>query len=491
MSLDVLKLIQEFDHYRVAVIGEAMLDSYLKGETERICREAPVPVVVLNHREDVPGGAANTAVNIKSLGGDVIFLSIIGKDSNGRILEDALKAGGVNTDLIIKSSTRVTLAKQRVLAGPQMVVRFDQGTTRPLNKRLENELIKRLREVFVEVDALIISDYGYGILSPRIIQVIGDLQKKYPRVIVADSKHLKKYRDVGLTAVKPNYREALQLLGLNGDEDGMDRIELINSNGGRILEITGSQIAAVTVDEEGALVFEESNCVYRTYAHPAPHTRAAGAGDTFISALALALVAGGTTATAAEVASAAASVVVSKDGTATCTRDDLKLAFTGDEKFVTDAFYLAARIANYHQDGKRIVFTNGCFDILHSGHINYLNRAKSLGDILIIGINTDASVKRLKGDNRPINSLEERGQILAALSCVDHIIPFDGDTPEDLIRSIRPDIYVKGGDYTHETLPEASIVEKMGGKVEILPYLENHSTTGVIERIRKLYAEAG
>ncbi len=259
--------------------------------------------------------------------------------------------------------------------------------------------------------------------------------------------------------------------------------------GDQIMDLTGAQIAAVTIDEDGAILFERDQLPYRTYARPAPHSRAAGAGDTFVGALTLSLVAGAQAHTAAEIASAAASIVVCTDGTSACDADDLKAYFATEEKFVTDAFYLAARIASYHRMGKRIVFTNGCFDILHRGHVSYLNTAKSFGDVLIIGLNSDHSVRRLKGENRPINSLEDRAQILSALSCVDHIIPFDGDTPIDLIRMIKPDIYVKGGDYTKEQLPEAPVVEKLGGRVEILPYLADRSTTGVIERIRKIYAE--
>lgn len=491
MSADILNIIEEFPNYTVAVIGEAMLDCYFEGSSDRICREAPVPVVVVDHRQNVPGGAANTAVNVCSLGGRAILLSVIGDDPEGKLLVDALQEQGVDTEFLIQNPSRVTLAKNRVIAGNQMVVRFDQGTTRVLDRKTENELIHRLVEIFPKVDALIISDYGYGILTPRIIQTISELQSKDPRVIVADSKKLHEYASVGVTAVKPNYEEAVMLLGMHKNGPADKRPDQMSLYGERILEITGAQIAAVTLDEDGALIFEQGQPTYRTYAKPAPHTRAAGAGDTFVSTLTMALVAGVATPAAAELASASASIVVGKVGTAACYREDLKTYFSGEEKFVMDAFYLAARVASYRRMGKRIVFTNGCFDILHRGHIAYLNSAKSFGDVLIVGINSDESVRRLKGDNRPINSLEDRGQILAALSCVDHIIPFDTDTPADLIKVIQPDVYVKGGDYTRKTLPEAPIVERLGGKVEILPYLEDHSTSSVIERIRKLYAKAG
>ena len=227
---------------------------------------------------------------------------------------------------------------------------------------------------------------------------------------------------------------------------------------------------------------------YRTYAKPQLHSRAAGAGDTFISALALGLAGGFQVENATELASAAASIVVGKEGTSACYAEELLTFFSTNEKFVTDIFQLAAGISAYRRDSKRIVFTNGCFDILHRGHTTYLNRAKACGDILIVGLNSDRSVRHLKGPTRPINTLEDRAQILAALSCVDHIVPFDGDTPHELIQAIKPDIFVKGGDYTRETLPEAALVERLGGKVQILPYLENHSTTSIIEKIRQIEA---
>jgi D-beta-D-heptose 7-phosphate kinase/D-beta-D-heptose 1-phosphate adenosyltransferase len=277
------------------------------------------------------------------------------------------------------------------------------------------------------------------------------------------------------------------LLGLDNVHDLAARVDQIAVHGEAILEVTGAQIAAITLDRDGALVFERDSQPYRTYATPQPHSRAAGAGDTFVSALALALAAGAYTTSAAELASAASSIVVAKEGTSACTVDELQSCYFGCDKQVTDVFGLAARVSSYRQDGKRVVFTNGCFDILHRGHITYLNQAKSLGDTLILGINSDDSVKRLKGPARPINPLEDRMQVLAALSCIDLIVPFDGDTPAELIKVIRPDVFVKGGDYTRATLPEGPLVESLGGEVIILSYLDDRSTTSMIERIRAAY----
>lgn len=490
MDANLNNVMSSFNGLRVMVIGEAMLDTYFEGTSDRLCREAPVPVVSVNHREHLPGGAANTAVNVTSLGGEAVFLSLIGDDLEGRTLQQALENYGVSTSHLLAHPSRFTLGKQRVIAGSQMVVRFDQGSTQAADRETEKAMIQRIKALLPECHALIISDYDYGLLTPRVIRALSKLQARNPRLVIVDSKRLLAYREVNITAIKPNYEEALQLLGMRKSSSSHERVDQIKERGQELLKRTGAQIAAVTLDEEGALIFERGEATpYRTYARPQPHSRAAGAGDTFVSALALSLAAGGHLENAAEIASAAASIVVGKEGTSACFLDELRDHFSTSEKYFTDVFQLAGRMAAYRREARRIVFTNGCFDILHRGHIAYLNRAKAFGDILIVGLNSDASVRRLKGPSRPINSLEDRAQILAALSCVDHIVPFDGDTPHELIRVIRPDIFVKGGDYTLETLPEASLVEELGGTVEILPYLENHSTTRIIERIKKMDVE--
>jgi D-beta-D-heptose 7-phosphate kinase/D-beta-D-heptose 1-phosphate adenosyltransferase len=484
---DLLDTIEAFSKRKILVMGEAILDSYLQGTSQRLCQEAPVPVVDIQSTVHVPGGAANTAVNLRSLGAEVIFLSAVGEDETGSRLVDALEEKQVSPAHLLRVPGRRTLAKQRILAGSQIVVRFDQGSTMSLDFESETRLIERLKVLFKECDGLVISDYNYGILTPRVLEVLEYLQGKYPRLIVVDSKRLQVYRKLNVTAIKSNYDETLNLLGLRKVQDKAERIQQITEQGRHALELTGAQVAAITLDQDGALVFHrEDNTPYRTYAKPQPGSKAAGAGDTFVSALAVSLASGAHVEHAAEIASAAASIVVSKNGTSVCSADELKEYFSADEKVIQDVFQLALRAESYRRAGRKIVFTNGCFDILHRGHIAYLNRAKALGDILILGLNSDLSIRNLKGPDRPINSLEDREQVLAALSCVDHIVPFDSDTPHELIRTIHPDIFVKGGDYTRETLPEASLVDELGGRVEILPYLENYSTSSVIEKIRHL-----
>ncbi|HEX9116785.1 MAG TPA: D-glycero-beta-D-manno-heptose 1-phosphate adenylyltransferase [Anaerolineae bacterium] len=484
----LLEYIQAFGNLHVLVIGDAMLDVYLEGYSDRLCREAPVPVVTITGRRLAPGGAANTAANIASLGGKVTFLSLIGDDADGALLRQALEDAGVGTDDLLANPKRQTIAKRRILAAGQVITRYDEGSTGPVTGEDERALCRRLRRLFPSIDAVVVSDYRYGTVTPRLIETLTELQAASPRVLMVDAKNLQQYRQVGITAVKPNYSEACGLLGVPPIEGACARADQLAPHGDRILELTGAALAAVTLDTEGALIFSRDGLPYRTYARPRPDSHAAGAGDTFIAALTLALGAGAETPTAAELASAAAAMVVAREGTTSCSAQELWEHLVAGTKYVASVEQLASRLAPLRQGCHRVVFTNGCFDILHRGHVAYLNQAKSRGDILVLAVNADASVRRLKGPERPINTLEDRVQVLSALSCVDFILSFEEDTPVDLLRTIRPDVYVKGGDYTRESLPEAPVVEEMGGKVEILPYIEARSTSGLIKKIRGAYA---
>lgn len=484
-SLNYLLEANTFPRLRILVIGEAILDSYIEGSAGRLSREAPVPIVAVTRRLNVPGGAANTAANVAGLGAKATLLSVVGDDAEGRLLCEALADCGVEGGHLLVQPQRQTLAKHRVCAGDQVLVRFDQGSSDAMNAETEAAMADRLRSLYDDSDAVIVSDYGCGILTPRILDVLAELQASAAsRPLLVDAKDLGAYRRVRPSVAKPNYDEAVRLLGLPELSGERARAQQIFSSAGRLLKLTGAQIIAATLDRDGALILERGSTPYRTYAPPVRHPRVAGAGDTYLAAMALALTSGVSTTIAAEFAATAAAAVVAKEGTAVCTVQDLWEHESAIEKRVTDLSRLARRLAIFRQQERRIVFTNGCFDILHRGHITYLNRAKALGDFLIVGVNSDESTRRLKGPGRPINSVEDRVQVLAAMSCVDQLVVFDEDTPSELIRLIRPDIYVKGGDYTHETLPEAELVETLGGTVRILPYVEARSTTSIIERIR-------
>lgn len=490
MSTDLLGTIARFPTLRVLVVGEAMLDSYLVGTSTRICREAPAPIVDVSERVDACGGASNAAANARALGADVTFLTVFGDDDDGDRLLACLGRAGIRAEHAIRSRERATLTKQRLVAGPQLLARFDQGSTEVLPPSIEAEFIARLRHLYLRSDVVIVSDYGYGILTPGVVTALGDLQRSAPRPLVVDSKDLPRYRHVGVTCAKPNFEEAARLLGGSGRIEG-DRAASIVRRANRLFERTGAQYVAVTLDAEGAVILDRAGEWYRTYAEPASNARAAGAGDTFVATMAMGLAAGAAVQSAAELAAAASQVVVGRDGTTTCSAQELEAAILGVDKVVAEPQQMRALATAYRQHGARIVFTNGCFDIVHRGHVTYLSQAKALGDVLVVGLNSDDSVRRLKGPQRPVNAFEDRAQVLAALSSVDHVVEFDGDTPEDLIRLIGPDVYAKGGDYSVETLPEAPLVQALGGEVRLLPYVEGTSTSGLIDQIRRAPSEAG
>jgi D-beta-D-heptose 7-phosphate kinase / D-beta-D-heptose 1-phosphate adenosyltransferase len=473
---------------RVLVVGEAMLDTWLRGRADRLSREAPVPVVSLDRRVDAPGGAANSAVNLRSLGAEVDLVSVLGADEEGRRLRAALRDGGVADDAIATAPDRRTLAKQRVVASDQVLVRFDSGSTEPLDAGLEDEMIDRVDALVPEVDAVLLSDYAYGVVGPRLASAVASAIEARPEaerpVLVIDARDPARHARLRPAAVKPNYGEAVRLLGEQEVEGAEARAAQIVAGAETLHRRTGATIVAVTLDRGGAVILERGRPPFRTWARPAADQQACGAGDTYSATLTLALAAGAGTTAAAELAAAAAGVVVRRDGTAVCSLGDLASALGRSEKRLSTVDALRARIELLREEGQRIVFTNGCFDILHRGHVTYLSRAKALGDVLIVGVNSDASVRGLKGPERPINRLDDRLQVLEALSCVDHVIPFEAARPDGLIAAIRPDVFVKGGDYRRETLPEAPLVEQLGGSVRILSYIEDYSTTGLIERMR-------
>jgi D-beta-D-heptose 7-phosphate kinase/D-beta-D-heptose 1-phosphate adenosyltransferase len=474
------KVVSAFAGSRVVVIGDAILDRYLWGRSTRLSREAPVPVVDLGERIDAPGGAANTALNLAALGADVTLVAAIGADAEGEALRAAVQAGGVDAGGLVVAPERTTLAKHRLTAGTQLLLRFDQGTTEPLAPQTERALLERASALLRSADAVVVSDYESGIRTDGVLRALAALRHMV-QVWTVDARSPAAWRGLRPTAVKPNYSEAARLLGL--PEHAPARADAVAAHGERLLELTGATIAAVTLDADGAILFERAQPAYRTYAVPTDVARTTGCGDTYTAALTLALAAGAGTVAAAELASAAAGVVVRKPGTSACSVAELTSDDPTAVKRVPSSATLTGIVRSHRLAGRRIVFTNGCFDILHRGHVTYLSRAKALGDVLVVAVNGDQSVRRLKGDTRPVNPLEDRLAVLAALSCVDHVVAFDQDSPVELLRAARPDVYVKGGDYTRETLPEAPLVEALGGTVSFLDYVPDRSTSGIIARI--------
>ncbi|MBW4539068.1 MAG: bifunctional hydroxymethylpyrimidine kinase/phosphomethylpyrimidine kinase [Myxacorys chilensis ATA2-1-KO14] len=335
------RIVEKFSGLRVLVIGEAILDRYLYGYANRFCQETPVPVVTLSHCENQPGGAANTAVNLRSLGTQVSLLSVIGNDEEGRLLQRALLDYQIDIDPMLVARDRTTLTKQRVMNEERLLLRFDQGTTNNITASLEHEIIRYLTHHFYDYDAVIVSDYGYGILTSGVIDAIATLRNVEPtsphfqrsktlskttlsKTLVVDAKALEHYKTLNVTAVKPNYEQVTQLLPQTSSERDLSRVDWIIAQTAQILAATGAQMVAVTLDQEGAVILQPQTSPHRIYANPVCPTRTIGAGDTFTATLAIALAAGASPTDAAELAAAAAALVVSKIGTSICTAEELQ-----------------------------------------------------------------------------------------------------------------------------------------------------------------------
>jgi D-beta-D-heptose 7-phosphate kinase/D-beta-D-heptose 1-phosphate adenosyltransferase len=483
LSAELSHIVQGFAERHVLVVGDVMLDRYYSGSGIRLCQEGPVPVVERCSCLDLAGGAANAAANAAALGSKVSLAGVTGEDESSEALRHVLDRGGVSCEALLCSAERQTLCKQRVCCDSQLVVRFDQGSTSPLEEEVVARLLVELDRQFAECDTIVLSDYGYGTFTPFVIERIARLQARHQRFIALDSKWPTRFRDVGVTLLKQNFQEAAATLAA-AEERPHDRTRWAVAHADDLFASTSAQCLAITLDRDGAVVIDRHGDSHHVKATRAAERCTSGAGDSFVTTLALALSSGADVSSATCLAGAAASVVIREERKRTCSQHELIAALSNTRRS-SSLDDLVTVLDSERAAGKRIVLTNGCFDILHRGHISYLREARRLGDVLVVGVNTDESIRRLKGPHRPINSLSDRLEVLAGLADVDYLIPFGEDTPHRLVEAIRPDVFVKGGDYTRKTLPEAELVERLGGRVAILPYLPQRSTTRIIDRIRQ------
>ena len=482
MKENLSDIIENFRKLKILVIGDAILDTYVNGSPDRVSREAPVMVFNVDEQEHYCGGGANTAINVASLGAETFFLTVVGKDSSSRELMEVLKKNKVNTDFIIRDKARVTIAKKRIMASAHMLMRIDEGTTTAISNVCEKELLKKIAEVYKLVDAVILSDYGFGVITNGIIEGIKEVIADERKIMVADGRDVSRFKTLKPDAVKPNYEETTKLLQIDKVTHGRD--EQISAHAKKLHEITGANKVAVTLDVDGVLFLEKGDTPFRIVAVPQDNKKAIGAGDTFTSALTLSLASKVKGDVAVQIAAAASAVVVQKDGTIGCTNNELKAYFTAVPKYVPAIGQLTEIVNELKKQGKKIVFTNGCFDIIHRGHITLLNKAREAGDVLIVGVNNDNSIKKLKGPERPINNLEDRLTVLAGLESIDYLVDFEEESPVQLIKQVHPDVFVKGGNYTETSIPEAPLLKKLGCVVKIVPYIEEHSTTQIINKIQ-------
>ncbi|PFG31799.1 D-glycero-beta-D-manno-heptose 1-phosphate adenylyltransferase [Paramicrobacterium agarici] len=465
---------------RVVVIGDLILDGWWDGQAERMSREAPVPVVEIAHRRFAAGGAANTAVNLAAMGAQVRVVGAIGNDDAGRRLRVILEEAGVDTRDIIETDATDTIAKNRIVSEDQVIVRLDDVSSAGYPASVLADVADAAARAAAWADAEVICDYGCGLLSAEVLEKLASREQR-PRTCIVDAHDLSRTAALHPDVVTPNADECSGLCdGLDLD----DRPGSVARCREAIIEASGARSAVVTLDREGSVVLGEDGSTHRTYAHPAHEQQASGAGDTFTAALSLALSCDVPLALAADLAQLAADIVVRMHGTSVCSSADLRSELSPSDDQASDVDELSAAVAEHRASGRRIVFTNGCFDVLHRGHTASLRQAKHLGDVLVVAINDDASVRRLKGPDRPVNSAADRAAVLAALECVDYVTVFSTDTPIPLLEQLKPDVYAKGGDYTPQMLEETAVVRGYGGTVHVLDYVESHSTSGVVEQIR-------
>ncbi len=486
--MNTVLIIERFCRLRVIVIGDIMLDRYIRGEVKRISPEAPVPVLKVSEERLLPGGAANVARNLKSLGASVKLFGVTGEDIEGKELLELIKQEGIDTRNIIVDPERPTTTKTRLIAESQQITRVDREEVKPIPDRVMDKLITAISESFKKdkPHGVIISDYGKGVIRKELSQAVIQLARRNEVFVAVDpkGKDFSKYR--GTNAITPNQRETEEVCGFPiKDESDLKRaveilvkqtetdgILITRGKQGISFYVVGNESQVKTIPSDAKEVFDVT-----------------GAGDTVVSTFTLAYLSSGSWEDSVKIANTAAGIVVGRLGAATVSSEELlehlNNRYTYQRKILRrDTLLLTA--SQLKSAGKKIVFTNGCFDLFHTGHLHLLEEAKKLGDVLIVAINSDQSVKRLKGAQRPIFDENERAKIIAALGFVDYVVVFEEDTPFELIEELKPDIIVKGGDYTVERVVGRDIVESYGGRVHIIPLLEGVSTSSLIEKIKNL-----
>ncbi|QSZ41319.1 D-glycero-beta-D-manno-heptose-7-phosphate kinase [Sulfurimonas aquatica] len=462
----------------ILVIGDLMIDHYLWGSCERISPEAPVQVVDIAKETTVLGGAGNVINNLNALGSQVSVCSVIGSDDNGDELISMLQSIGVDSSNIITQKGRKTSKKSRVIAVSQQILRYDKESKDDISIESVEKILQSIKKSVSSYDMIILSDYGKGVLRDELCRGVIELANESNVKVLVDPKgsDFSKYR--GAYLLTPNKKEAILATGIDiKDEESLTKALL------KLKDECDLGISLITLSEDGIATYDDKLELFPTVAKEVFDVT--GAGDTVIASIAFALSAGKSIQETAAFANLAAGVVVGKIGSATVTLNEIEEYEASLHKSTSDAHIksfseIDAIVKRSRLNGKKVVFTNGCFDILHVGHVKYLQIAKSFGDILIVGLNSDESVSRLKGPTRPVNIAEDRAYLLAALEAVDFVVPFSEDTPYELIKMIAPDVLVKGGDYEGKEV----IGTEFASKLKLVDFVDGKSTTKTIEKIQ-------
>ncbi len=486
--IEIEHFLSRLNSVKALVIGDLMLDEYLWGSTERISPEAPVQVVDVVREDLRLGGAGNVINNLVSLGCEVHVASVVGEDEDGRALRKMLNQRAINAQGVFLAPGRKTSRKTRILASNQQMLRIDRESRDAIAPAFEQQLVDYVRSVAGNFQVLLVSDYLKGVLTEGVLRDIIAIGKAEGIPVVVDPKgaDYTKYR--GATLLTPNRKEAQVASGIQIKDE-----KSLNSAGRKLCDELDLDALVLTRSEEGMSLFLRSGEHLQLPTEAREVYDVSGAGDTVLTLFGVGLAAGLSLEQAAHVSNLAAGIVVGKVGTSTVSPKEIlevagRLHQDSDLK-IKDRDTLKVALEADRALGKKIVFTNGCFDLLHVGHVKYLQAARKLGDLLVMGLNSDASIQRLKGPKRPLIGEEERAHILAALKCIDYVVVFNEDTPMELIELLRPDILVKGGDYTPEGVVGKDLVESYGGRVELIQFVDGKSTTGIVERILDQYRD--
>jgi D-beta-D-heptose 7-phosphate kinase/D-beta-D-heptose 1-phosphate adenosyltransferase len=481
----------ELKPLNILVAGEVILDRYLWGDVERISPEAPIPILRVHHREEKPGNAGFVMANLRALGARPSALSVVGADRNGSMLREMFRDLGIGTRGLIIDPDRPTIVKERMLGsvqsahrGTQQLLRVDEEDGRALAPKCERQLKAKLREEIRRADAVLVADINKGLLTPTLLRALIDNARRRGIPIVIDprlSENFSIYR--GATALTPNRYETELATGIRLTDRGAWR-----AAAEQLLEQLELEACLITLDREGMYLAERGGASTYIATTPRDVYDVTGAGDIVLTFFGLFAAAGLSFESAAGIANIAAGLEVGRLGTEIISRDDLAQALNptrnGYERKIIDETELRARLERERQAGRRIVFTNGCFDLLHCGHLQLLSFAREQGDLLVVGINSDRTVRALKGASRPVYNAAERARLLAALEMVDYVVVFDDIRAEKITRTVRPDILVKGDDWRGQKIDGQDFIEARGGRVMLAPILAGHSTTATLERMR-------
>ncbi|MBI1379908.1 MAG: D-glycero-beta-D-manno-heptose-7-phosphate kinase [Planctomycetaceae bacterium] len=467
---------------RVLIVGDLIVDRYVSGDVSRISPEAPIPILLAASQEERIGGAGNVAANLRAMEASVEIVGVLGEDSSADGMLALLGGIGVETGGCVRDGGRPTTLKLRLVSGVQQMLRVDWEEARPLPAQVEARLLQGLEARVAAADAVVLSDYGKGVLTTKVLRTVIDAARAANKPVLVDPKGRDFSRYKGATLLTPNRREAEEALGRK-----LDSLEALPEAALELKRTADLAMSVITLGADGIFFLGKGGQSGRVPTVARAVFDVTGAGDTVIAQLALALGAGLDLETAVHLANHGAGIVVGRRGAASVTRQELRAALgSGDPQLgkVLRPEDVESAVALWRSEGKRIVFTNGCFDVLHAGHTRYLGFARSRGDALIVGVNDDASVKRLKGPTRPVNGLEDRMEVLAALEMVDAVVPFGDDTPAALIERITPHILVKGEDWKDKGVVGREWVERHGGEVILAPLLVGRSTSAILERSR-------